>query len=672
MRSLPDQPPGGPQQSPESARLESWKEIAAYLKRDLRTVQRWEKAEALPVHRHVHNKLSTVYAFTAELEAWRASRRAELGYEGTETGKGAVGRRRVWAVALAAVLAAAALAVWRFLPRNPTRLAWKVVPVTAYPGLEQYPSFSPDGKQVAFTWNGEKQDRFDVYVKLLGPGPPLRLTHDPAEELFPTWSPDGRWIAFLRTIHGATRAVYIIPSLGGPERKLGEVDGGIFPGYPSPFLDWTPDSKGLIVVDREQAEDSWSLFLLSVETGEKRRLTRAPVTSFDSSPAISPDGRALAFVRLEQGTLHGVYLQPLAEDFTAQEEPRRLTSEAWGVSNLSWTADGTGILASDYKEDNRGLWIIARTGGPAKPLSSIGESVRHLRVSRQGDRLAYVQENLDSDIWRLELGGRRKAVTRLISSTRRDMTPHLSPNGKRVAYASYRSGHSEIWVLNIDDSESVQVTSFNGPFLLGPRWSPDGTGIAFSAGVEKNSEIYIVSAGGGKPRRVTVSPGRDILPDWSPDGRWIYFTSSRGESQQVWRAPAGGGEALQVSRHEGVVRSAYLSPDGRFVYYKIGNPIGALWRVPVEGGAQTKVVDSVFQRNFQVMEDGIYFMSETKPAKSYTFQFFRFSDRRMERLAEIEQNVGAGISISRDGRYLLYWAWEQRGGDIMVVENFRW
>jgi Tol biopolymer transport system component len=226
--------------------------------------------------------------------------------------------------------------------------------------------------------------------------------------------------------------------------------------------------------------------------------------------------------------------------------------------------------------------------------------------------------------------------------------------------------------LNIDDSESVQVTSFNGPFLLGPRWSPDGTGIAFSAGVEKNSEIYIVSAGGGKPRRVTVSPGRDILPDWSPDGRWIYFTSSRGEAQQVWRAPAGGGEALQVSRHEGVVRSAYLSPDGRFVYYKIGNPIGALWRVPVEGGAQTKVVDSVFQRNFQVMEDGIYFMSETKPAKSYTFQFFRFSDRRMERLAEIEQNVGAGISISRDGRYLLYWAWEQRGGDIMVVENFRW
>jgi hypothetical protein len=135
--------------------------------------------------------------------------------------------------------------------------------------------------------------------------------------------------------------------------------------------------------------------------------------------------------------------------------------------------------------------------------------------------------------------------------------------------------------------------------------------------------------------------------------------------------PRHGGEAFQVTR-QGGVRSAFVSPDGKFLYFKIGNPIGAVWRVPVEGGEEVKILDSVVRRNFQVMDDGIYFMSETKPAASYVLQFFRFLDGRTERIAEIKQNIGPGMAVSRDGRYLLYWAWERRGGDIMMVENFRW
>jgi Tol biopolymer transport system component len=426
--------------------LESWKEIASYLKRDLRTVQRWEKAEGLPVHRHVHNKLSTVYAFTAELEVWRARRRAELGEDRAETGVKAALRRR-WIWALPAIPTVATLAIWRFPPRSTPRPAWKVIPVTAYPGIEQYPSFSPDGKQVAFTWNGEKQDQFDVYVKLLGAGPPLRLTHDPAEELFPTWSPDGRWIAFLRTIHGATRAVHIIPALGGKERKLGEIETWVLPGAPVPFLTWTPDGKRLVVVDEGSPGEPKSLFLLSAESGEKRRLTRAPATSSgDSSPAFSPDGRAVAFVRVDQGALHSVYLLPVSEDFTAQGEPRRLASEKSELANLSWAADGGAILCSDYRENHRGLWKVARSGGPAESVPSIGESFAHLTASRLGDRLMYSQQDLDSDIWRFDLDRKLKALPRrLIGSTRMDVTASFSPDGRRIAYASYRSGHCEIW-----------------------------------------------------------------------------------------------------------------------------------------------------------------------------------------------------------------------------------
>src|SRR6516225_7211404 len=96
------------------------------------------------------------------------------------------------------------------------------VPLTSYPGRELQPSFSPDGNEVAFVWNGEKQDNFDIYRKQIGTDKPLRLTTDPAKDFSPAWSPDGRSIAFGRLLSPLRSGVFIIPALGGPERKLGE------------------------------------------------------------------------------------------------------------------------------------------------------------------------------------------------------------------------------------------------------------------------------------------------------------------------------------------------------------------------------------------------------------------------------------------------------------------
>ena len=163
---------------------------------------------------------------------------------------------------------AAALGVW--FGRSRARVSETLltpIPLTSYPGVQSAPTFSPDGNQVAFCWDGEKQDNTDIYVKLVGPGRPLRLTTNPAEDCRPAWSPDGRSIAFLRQLPGGRAEVRLIPALGGPERKLAETPNASW----APA--WSPDGKWLVIVDKDSAAEPDALFLLSIESGEKKRLT---------------------------------------------------------------------------------------------------------------------------------------------------------------------------------------------------------------------------------------------------------------------------------------------------------------------------------------------------------------------------------------------------------------
>ena len=169
------------------------------------------------------------------------------------------------------------------------------VPLTSYPGSEMYPSLSPDGSQVAFSWNGEKQDNFDIYVKVIGTEPPLPLTTNPAKDYSPAWSPDGSRIAFCRDLPGAKVAVILISPIGGTELKLTETNSPDPYGFLGSLLAWSPDSRSLVIIDRDEGSMD-SLFLYSVETREKHRLTSAPATSSgDWGPAISPDGHTWLF-----------------------------------------------------------------------------------------------------------------------------------------------------------------------------------------------------------------------------------------------------------------------------------------------------------------------------------------------------------------------------------------
>src|SRR5262249_37629708 len=154
--------------------------------------------------------------------------------------------------------------------------------------------------------------------------PPLPLTSNPAKDYSPAWSPDGRWIAFCRDLPGVKVAVQLISPLGGPERKLTETNSPDPYGFLGPLLTWSPDSHWLVIADNYSKTPG--LFLYSIGTGEKRRLTSAPTKSDgDWGPAFSPDGHTLAFSRVTSSS--DLYLLELSDDFKPLAEPKRLASD---------------------------------------------------------------------------------------------------------------------------------------------------------------------------------------------------------------------------------------------------------------------------------------------------------------------------------------------------------
>jgi hypothetical protein len=146
--------------------------------------------------------------------------------------------------------------------------------------------FSPDGNQVAFEWNGERQDNTDIYVKLIDSATPLRLTTDPAVDFHPAWSPDGRSIGFERLLSDDAVAVILIPAIGGPEREVGRIAAG------SSKIAWSPDGKWLVVADKSSAEQAFALFLLSPNTGEMRSLIFSPAKRERSKASVGLTGMA--------------------------------------------------------------------------------------------------------------------------------------------------------------------------------------------------------------------------------------------------------------------------------------------------------------------------------------------------------------------------------------------
>jgi Tol biopolymer transport system component/DNA-binding winged helix-turn-helix (wHTH) protein len=541
---------------------------------------------------------------------------------------------------------------------NSSAAPMKVLPFTVESGAEFAPSFSPDGRQVAYaTWDGAGNFTANVYVKLVGGNDPLRLTKDPGWACCIAWSPDGEYVAYERC-DGPRRGLYVVPALGGPERRLTDAS--------CMGISWSPDGSHIALVYSDPTNSAGAIFFLDTRNLSLHRVTSPPgIDIGDRLPIFSPDGKLLAFVRASSPWVTDLYVLPLAGI-----EVRQLTFDNTEIRSLAWTAEGRHLVIASHRAGGMSLWTVAITGGAPEIVPVGGAETWELDISHQGKRLAYRTGRMRPNIWQMDLDSSHKgtAPKPLLSSTTGEGGPQFSPDGTKLAFASNRSGSSEIWTCDADGSALVQMTSL-GTLSGAPRWSPDGSHIAFDARTEKHGHIFVVSASGGAPRPVTSGGFEDAVPSWSSDGKWLYFASNRTGSWQLWKSSSEGGEPVQVTKHTGYM--GFESKDGREVYYvKLGEP--GVWRQRVSGGPEAQILKTKINSGQWVLtRQGIYFVDQT--GSSPVIKFLNFARAKVTDVATLSKPLPPeepGLDVSPDGRRIVF---QQVVSDaqIMLVENFR-
>jgi Tol biopolymer transport system component len=585
------------------------------------------------------------------------------------------------------VLVVGAWLAWR---GGVIRLAPRLSPVTTMSGSETFSSLSPDGNEVAFSWEGEgrPQGDKDIWVKLVSGTETRRLTSGPDDDWNPAWSPDGSRIAFVRLaprVPTSVGAVYLVSALGGAERRLGD--------FPAAFsqLSWSRDGR-LVAARRgrgetETAAEAGRIYLLSADGAPPRPLTVAPLPGYDAHPAFSPDGRSIAYA-----SCHGditppcdVYVVELGQDLLPTQPARRLTHHNSAIHGIAWARDGRTIVyaASGMYFHGRGigshLWRAAADGRlPPQRIESapLGSFAPVTTASR--DRLLFAHDRSDFDIFRFEAARPDEAV---IASPAVDYGPQFSPDGRRIAFESWRSGTTkEIWLADADGSNPMQLTRVADDAETpssaagSPSWSPDGARLVYARVEERgtltSSNLWTIRADGGSSRRLTDDDSWKGPPVWSHDGRFIYYREDRPDGRDYARVPASGGPAERITPNGALV--AVESLDGRTLLYTQREGHGPLFGLSLATRVERQVEDCVQSRALASGPGAFYYVGCSAGLEAPLYRLDTASGRR-ELVGTLEKGPGVvmGLAVSPDARTILYGREMDAGSDLMMIENFR-
>jgi Tol biopolymer transport system component/tRNA A-37 threonylcarbamoyl transferase component Bud32 len=518
------------------------------------------------------------------------------------------------------------LAVKTFMPAG-RGVAPRVVQFTSLPGLEDSPTWSPDGRSLAYVSDAAGQ--LDIYVQQIAGGRAIRLTDSDADDAQPAWSPDGTQIAFVSArarpeksfgtmlnlgllqlfFAGRNGDIWVMPALGGAARRLAEDA-----YYPA----WSPDSKQLVY--QAMRDGKWGLWISTVDgsTAPRRVLERADRVV--TQPAWSPDGKWIAYCNAFIGRT-GIFVVPSEGETVGSPKP--VTPEDSNALMPSWSADGKWLYFSSDRGGTMNLWK-ARFDGAAlddfEQITSGAESNLQAHPDPTGKRVAYSSVRVAMDLWELDLITRK--TTQLTTETTQEDFGRLSPDGKWLAFSSNRSGSSGIWLLNRLDGSFTNVTT--GTTTLGAsQWSRDGKSLFYAFGnpaflhrydlatgnstklvaaegfgtfycVSPEERFGIVSAAEEGIFKVDLTSGeRELLtgppegmqatnPGCSPDGQWVAYYVQRGNYRSIWVVPMSGGTARQIT--SGLSEDAHpsWSADSKLIYFLRNHQ--DLYVVPLTGG----------------------------------------------------------------------------------------
>ena len=540
-------------------------------------------------------------------------------------------------------------------------------------GLEEWPAWSPDGKLLAYV--AEVDGFRQLFVRPMSGGSDRQLTQGRRDHIQPAWSPDGARIAFVR---GATATGKLEPSeadgyyfegaelwtlelSSGREAKL--FDNGFNPSY-------SPDGQRL-------AFDALLAGGQRVWVADTRGRNPRQMTS-DSSEAVvhtqprwSPDASKLLFRRIEKTK------SDIAVADTGTRAIMLLTDDYVFDTDPTWAPDGRSIYFSSYRGGGLNLWRVpvGPTGAPAGPAEQLttgaGEDVQST-LAPDGRRLAFAVRGIHSDLWRLPVSpetGRTTGMPEAVLVTSRvESRGAWSPDGRRTAFNSDRTGEMNIWLR--DSSGDVrQITSGPGGDYQ-PTWSPDGSALVFFSARGGNTDIWRIGLSDSSLARLTDDPALDTNPFYSPDGKHIAFVSDRSGRSEVWLMKSDGSEQRQLAEVGCWGHFLLWTRDGRAVVFRgAADRQSDVFRVDVASGDVSTLppITSGGHMSFSPSESLIMDVRGHKVLWAHPvngqlpYLVYQFADRDVR----IDYPVW-----SPDGRWVLFDRAAPRGGDLWVLEGF--
>lgn len=522
-------------------------------------------------------------------------------------------------------------------------------PLTSTPGGERYPAISPDGTRVAYSWQG------DIHITQPGSNAILQLTGHDDVDSYPAWSPEGDRIAFVR--HSEPVAIHIVSALGGITKKVAEVD-PLVAG-----LDWSPDGRWLTFSSSTDPELPYLILLHELATGELHHLTHPqPEFACDSFPAFSPGGDKVAFVRSGYGPQQDIFLISVEGG-----EARQLTWHQRRISGLDWTADGTAIVFAGAPTGRFSLWRVSATSGEVGWLPTTGGEVRNPSLSAMGTSLVYEASQVDRDIWALSLqpaAAESVEAQPIIDSTRLDLEPRISPDGRSILFVSDRSGSLNLWMSDRDGCSPRRLTDFEGLYPMGPRFSPDGKLVAFTADPGGHSTVFVLELDGGTLRGLSSGGVNEIFAAWSPDGRWLYYSRDRGENWETWRIGVDGEGASRVNeRGPGII-----AVTDEALYCLPGAGSGIL-RVSLNNGSVEEVLGCEVVNSWgNVTVAGTHLFAFERTSRGWRLVSFDLESRKIEEVLPAPLLVGRDLNVAPDLRTALFARLETNESDLMLAE----
>jgi len=518
-------------------------------------------------------------------------------------------RAKLMMAALAVVLIATVLVIWlvRSKPAaTETATVLRTTQVTIYAGLDMFPSLSPDGKSIAYS--SDHNGNFEIYVKQLTSGALERqLTSDGAQNFEPAWSPDGERIAYYSKARGG---IWVMPASGGGAKQLVE-----FGSRPA----WSPDGSRIafhsnaltdLGANARDALPPSTLWIVPAQGGEAKPLTQVGTPpGGHGAPAWSPDGKRIAFEvdNFNSSTIWSV-------STSRNDIIPMLPNAPQNTGNPIYSPDGKSL----YYCTTGGLWKLqvapvsgAPVGEPVQIAGAAPTIIKHLTISADGKKIAYSALLHSSNLMAVPLApGSSEAAGAPLALTRdnsaRNNFPAFSPDGRKVAYTSFRPGSSgDIWVMDADGKNPVQVTTAPSIEAL-PSWfpqmnqiafvsdreghrkfwaidlqsgrehllfgleqtleyarlSPDGKQVAFNVTTGGPINVGTIPTEGGDAKQLTFDNELMGFPSWSPDGQWLAFEMKRGEDTHIVIMPSNGGPITQLTFAKGQSWSHSWSPDG--------------------------------------------------------------------------------------------------------------